>query len=162
MKKHTFILLTAISILCYSLMSCSSENNQEIYQMIKRADISKDVGVDGIAVGEGAAEGTCYRLGKQLVASYSLNELEVLIESNDPTIRCVGMICLAYDIEQYKDIILSHGTAEQSISYVPYGCLVEDITVEEFAKLLVNDEFTRICYTGEISDLEKYSSKNDN
>lgn len=139
---------------CLVFSSCSEQSTPYLSRS-DISDISHITGIDGIAVGCAASSGRCYLLAKQLVAEYSLEELKVLVESDDPYVRCVGMICLANDIETYRNIILCHGTTEQRVKYVPVGCLIEEATVKEFAEKLVNDEQFRLCYIGEFSDLEK-------
>jgi hypothetical protein len=83
-----------------------------------------------------------YRLSKELLKSYKLEDFKRMANQRNPIVRAMGLLCLAQaDSGESMLILLSHWNDVEEV-YLHQGCFVSRITVGEFAqRLIMNPHF---------------------
>lgn len=118
-------------------------SNAELDRMIRDtavehlADLEE---VSGYAVWYSAEPGEFYTCSLILSTPFEEDMFLEMVRHDNPVIRALGLICLAReDTSRYESTIRSFYTDTAEVDYVPFGCVVTSITLNELAASIIDD-----------------------
>ena len=127
----TFILL--LGFLSFAIPT-NAEGELEHYV----AELAKVKMVAGSRVGYAGSPSKYYELYQRIFNIGSKEDFKKMLNDKNPIIRCMGITCLVQDKETHH-LIKRLENDNTKVSFLPYGCIVSEITVGIFAREMLKD-----------------------
>lgn len=137
----------------------------ELDRLIKETAMEhlKDVGiVSGYAVGYSGSPGDFYTISLIISEPFEEKIFMQFVQSDNPVIRAMGMICLARkDKLKYERQVHSFYKDTAEVKYVPMGCVISTITLDNLARKITEDPNELDCWSAAHNDWKFKESERD-
>lgn len=140
--KSSLITILALTLLALS-PHVSHATGKEFYELI--SELERVEWVSGEATGYGAQPGQFFLLYEKIMKAGNEEDFIRLTMHSNPVIRVMGLLCLAnIDPVKHKELLEGFYKDVTKVGYQPFGCVVDESTVGEIARQIVNDP--RVLY----------------
>lgn len=116
----------------------------------------------GVAAGIGFEPGAFFLLSKKVFAAGNRQIFTRMLTNACPSVRLMGIVCLAQDVAANAQIIRSRSNDIATVMVFPFGCRGDRMQIADFAQAIISNEEFRACFVADETNAWSRPQKRNN